>query len=173
MNDLQQWATRHQVSPTAMSELGAILQGPTPAHSPAPADMSENAVSQRVELGGTVVDGRLWRNNVGAYDERYPPSPGTRWGLFNDSAKMNKKIKSPDRVGPIPVLIQPHHVGRILGVFFGVEVKHGAWKPGEDKKREEAQHRGLQLINSLGGVGLFASHVDHFYTAVHNLRVGI
>lgn len=97
---------------------------------------------------------RLWRNNVGGtYTEE---GSFLRYGLANDSKQMNDAIKSHDLIGIRPVLIEQHHVGKIIGQFVSREVKAAGWKY-RGTKREEAQLRWAELIASLGGDACFAN----------------
>lgn len=117
---------------------------------------SEAAIQTRVRMEASRKGLRIWRNNVGAYDERFPPSPGTRWGLCNDTKAMNANIKSSDLVGIRPVTITQSHVGQVIGQFVAREVKAADWKY-SGSEREEAQLKFLQLVASLGGDAAFAN----------------
>jgi hypothetical protein len=101
----------------------------------------------------------LWRNNVGALvDERGVP---VRYGLANDSAALNKRVKSGDLIGIRPVTIEQRHVGRVLGQFVSREVKAANWSwSGND--RELAQLRWAELIVSLGGDAAFVNGPGSF-----------
>jgi hypothetical protein len=88
----------------------------------------------------------LFRNNVGVLkDARGVP---IRFGLANDSARVNQRIKSSDLVGMAPD-----------GRFLAVETKAPGWAFG-GSQREEAQLRFLNLIRARGGVGTFATSVE-------------
>nr|WP_297388188.1 hypothetical protein [uncultured Roseateles sp.] len=117
---------------------------------------SEAATSVRVRLEASQKGMRLWRNNVGVLqDETGRP---VRYGLANDSPAVNKHIKSADLIGIRPVLIQPQHVGLVLGQFVSREMKEGGWQY-KGTEREEAQLRWAQLVASLGGDAAFATGV--------------
>lgn len=97
---------------------------------------------------------RLFRNNVGAVttdDGRH-----IRFGLANDSKRMNDAIKSADLIGITPVLITAAHVGKTVGIFTSVEVKRGDWNPASTDKRTTAQRKWQQLVRSLGGIAIFS-----------------
>ena len=151
---LEAWALRHGVSHAALHDLQVTLLGleGTPA---SVAGMSEAAVQSRVRLEAARVPGmRLWRNNVGALnDERGVP---VRYGLANDSAALNKVLKSGDLIGIRKVLITPEHVGRHIGQFVSREIKAGGWSF-RGTAREVAQGNWAALINALGGDARFAS----------------
>jgi hypothetical protein len=152
MNTIYDWARRHGVTPTALAELQALLAGDF--RCTGDDRMSEAGVQSRVRLEASQKGLRLWRNNVGACVDKNGHM--VRYGLCNDSKRMNQHIKSSDLVGIRPVLIQPAHVGRTLGQFVAREVKSGDWSySGSD--REQAQMRFIQLVQSLGGDACFAN----------------
>lgn len=160
--NINEWALRHQITPQALQELQELLSKPAfPATEPRlPPGTSEARAQQEVRLEASKRGLRLWRNNVGAYSESHPPSPGTRWGLANESAAVNKAVKSSDLIGITPVTITPGHVGRILGVFTSIEMKRPGWVyKGND--HEAAQLAWLQLVVSLGGFAMFATDPAH------------
>lgn len=95
---------------------------------------------------------RIWRNNVGvAFDKKGTP---IRYGLANESAQMNRVIKSSDLIGIKPILILPEHVGQTIGQFIARECKASDWRY-MHSPREAAQKKFLDLVNSLGGDGQF------------------
>jgi len=96
----------------------------------------------------------LWRNNVGlAFDDRGNP---IRFGLANDSSKMNKNIKSSDLIGIRPVTITLPMLGTTIGQFVAREVKRAEWTY-KGTQREAAQAKFLELILLYGGDAGFAS----------------
>ena len=154
--NLEQWAIKWGVSYEAIQDLrkqfGAINTGPvTPVRG-----NSEAAVQNEIRLEASKAGLRLWRNNVGAIkDERGVP---VRYGLCNDNAQLNASLKSSDLIGIRPVLIQPHHVGTVIGQFVAREVKAPTWRY-TATAREMAQLRFLELVTSLGGDACFANSV--------------
>ena len=62
-----------------------------------------------------------------------------RFGLGNESPALNKVWKSSDLIGILPVLVQPSHVGKTLGVFLAVETKKPGWRLTPGDKRGQAQ----------------------------------
>lgn len=151
---LLEWANKHGVSTQALQELYQIHNlDPVPA-----TGFSEAAVQVQVRLEASRMGWRVFRNNVGVLqDERGVP---VRYGLANDSSAMNKSIKSSDLIGIRPLIIHPSMVGKVVGQFVAIEVKQSGWKfSGND--REAAQLKFLQLIESLGGKGIFASDPSH------------
>lgn len=154
MSALHVWAQRWGVSALALAELAAVLGAGAVAGSPEGA--SESAVQVAVRLEASRAGIRLWRNNVGGmYDEN---GRFVRFGLANETAAMNKVIKSADLIGVRPVVITPAHIGSTIGQFCSREVKAGGWGyTGSD--REKAQLAWAQLIVALGGDAGFASGV--------------
>jgi hypothetical protein len=118
---------------------------------------SEAAIQALIRLEASKKGARLWRNNVGAYDARFPPSPGTRWGLCNETKGLNKLLKSSDLIGLRPVLITNQHVGQVIGQFLAREVKAEGWG-WCGNEHEIAQLAFLQLITALGGDAAFATN---------------
>lgn len=144
---LAAWAARHGVSHQALSELATIYD----ADVPVPAGASEAAVQAQLRLTAPSVGGTLWRNNQGAcLDET---GRMVRYGLGNDSKRINAVWKSSDLIG----------ITR--GVFTAVEVKAPGWS-GPRNDRDRAQEAFLNDVNRRGGLGLFATSVEHYITAV-------
>ena len=110
--------------------------------------MKESEVQTTLRIKASEKGWRLWRNNVGA--GKLENGAFIRWGLANDSAGMNKIIKSADLIGINPVLITQDMVGTVIGQFVSREVKAAGWQK-RDTEREKAQQRWADLINSMGG----------------------
>jgi len=89
----------------------------------------------------------LWRNNSGVAREEHRH---VRFGLGNDSAKINKVWKSADLIG-----VGPN--GRILWV----EVKKPDWVF-KGTEREVAQANAIKQVNDLGGIAFFCTSVEEF-----------
>jgi hypothetical protein len=154
MSTLETWAARHGISAAALAELRAILLPPDVGA--AVPGTSEAAIQTQVRLEASRLGGRLWRNNNGAgvlQDGSF-----IRWGLCNDSAQLNKIVKSSDLCGIMPVTLTSAHVGATFGRFICREVKEAGWKyRGTD--RERAQAKWIEMINALGGDAGFAAGV--------------
>lgn len=154
--DINKWALRHGVPFAALQELREIMGTvqTDPAHQ---SGSSEAAIQKRVQLAATRSGARLWRNNVGALkDERGVP---VRYGLANDSAALNKVIKSSDLIGIKPVTITPDMVGSTIGQFVAREVKAGGWQY-SGNSHELAQLKFIELVTALGGDARFINHCD-------------
>lgn len=119
---------------------------------------SEAYVQSLVRLEAPAKGVRLWRNNVGVlFDVNGRP---VRYGLANDSATLNRELKSGDLIGWRPVLVTPDMVGRVIAQFVSRECKPADWRPalsGERFEHEEAQRRWAKLINDAGGDACFAT----------------
>lgn len=159
MTDLYQWAKQWGVPVQAVHDLekrmAIRLDG-----GPAQPGRSESNVQSRVRLEAATKGLHLWRNNVGATPaecphchERLQP---VRYGLANDSAKMNRVIKSSDLVGIRPRLVTPDMVGTRIGQFVAREVKAEGWFYSHTE-HERAQRRFIELVVSLGGDAQFCS----------------
>jgi hypothetical protein len=116
--------------------------------------MIEAEVQSKIRLEASKEGITLWRNNVGAAQTR--EGRWVRYGLCNDSQKLNKYLKSSDLIGIKPVVITPDMVGQTVGVFVARECKASNWIY-KDTEREKAQKRFIDLINSLGGDAGFVS----------------
>lgn len=157
MIQLMQWAAEWRVPMEAIQDLQRRIgllpelhQLPDAVPGRSEAAVSADAVRQARELHGAF----LWRNNSGAYSPDKPPSPGTRWGLGNESAKVNAVMKTPDFVGIWPFHIGPEHVGQTVGQFAAIEMKAEGWHF-TGTEREIAQRNYLELVTRLNGLAFF------------------
>ena len=151
---LDAWAARWGVSPLALVDLRRTMRADEPPTPPALGGKSEAAAQAWVRLAFTRTGGRAWRNNVGALlDSRGVP---VRYGLANDSAQVNAKVKSADLIGIKPVLIGPQHIGHTIGQFWSRECKAPGWTY-KATEREVAQLRWAELVTSLGGDAAFST----------------
>lgn len=97
---------------------------------------------------------RLWRCNTGVLpDARGIP---VRFGLANDSPKLNKQLKCGDYVGWRPRLITPDMVGGVIAEFWSVEAKRDGWTMPNPTSKDayahaQAQLRWALLVRSEGG----------------------
>ena len=149
--NLNEWALYWGIPYPAIEDLRRRFQmintDPAP---PSPDINNEANIQATIRLEASRKGLRLWRNNVGAtMDER---GNFIRFGLANDSKKMNEIIKSSDLIG-----IKPLNVGgRTLGQFVAREVKAPGWQY-SGTKREVAQLKFLELVASFGGDAAFAT----------------
>lgn len=154
---LAEWAERWGIPAQAFAEL-ATCSIVTPAE--VVGIKSEAYVQSTVRLEAPRRGVYLWRNQVGAgivaharelCDEcRRNARRPIRWGLGNDSSKLNDVIKSGDLIGVRPMLITNEMVGRRIGQFISRECKREDWTY-SGTKEETAQLAWSTLINSLGG----------------------
>ena len=153
--NFEQWAARH---PQAAAELITKVIGGTQPDTRR--GVSEAAAQQSVRLKLAHAGAMGWRNNVGATPTKCAtcgePQQPIRYGLANDSAKLNKRIKSSDIIAAIPRRIGPEHVGTIIAQFGSIEVKPPGWRY-SGKGREPGQAAWLSLIARLGGYATFST----------------
>lgn len=161
------WAHKH---PQAALELQALQQAGVSPPTDHSTGHSEDRVQADIRMAAAREGAVMWRNNVGAskakevhvcpscrfkYEVTKPP---IRWGLCNDSSKLNACLKSSDLVGVVPRVISPSDVGKTLGQFAAVEVKRAAWTWRGDK-HEQAQAAYGSLVMSKGGLFTFSTGV--------------
>jgi hypothetical protein len=156
MTDYVEWQTRH---PLAAAELHQIL-GAIPWLAAEGAEgKSEAWAQQHARLGIAQQGAMAWRNNVGATPARCKAcgveQQPVRYGLANDSQKLNAKIKSSDLILAIPRVITPAMVGHTIAQFGAVESKRPGWTY-KGTEREVAQLAWLELIAKMGGFATFS-----------------
>lgn len=158
-----EWATKYGLTREALDELLMTTYMP-----PVVSGLSgEMAVQQQIRAEAPALGCVLMRNNSGALmDERGIP---VRFGLGNDSAKLNAVIKSSDLIGITPVTDPTS--GRQYGVFTAVEVKAPGYK-GPRTQHDQAQARFIALVSSKGGIAGFASDVEHYQQLIEEGRKG-
>lgn len=150
-----EWADLY---PAAAIDLAGCF---TPDAAPPDADgKSEAWAQQRVRMQAARVGAFAWRNNVGATPARCPdcnaPQRPVRYGLANDSNKLNARLKSSDLILAIPRTITAADVGSTVAVFGAVECKGPGWKY-TGTERERAQLAWLTLIRRVGGIATFST----------------
>ena len=151
---IAEWAARHGIHPHALEELNVALLRATLPESIGASHGSEAGVQQAVRFNAASAGCILWRNNVGALEDK--DGRHVRYGLCNDSAKLNRNIKSHDLIGIRPRLITPDMVGTTIGQFMSREVKAAGWTyRGTD--REVAQAAFGALVNIKGGDAKFTT----------------
>ena len=155
-----EWAAENQITTEALMSLMDLLDPTRGLPETAAKQSSEAAVQASVRLRAAQVGVALWRNNSGAYQD--DSGRMIRYGLGNDSAKINEHWKSSDLIGILPNEVKQEHVGQVWGRFMAVECKKPGWRqPGND--REIAQGAFIQNVRALGGIGLFAQSVEDVF----------
>jgi hypothetical protein len=125
---------------------------------------SESQIDEEIKLEAAVqFRSHLWRNNVGALFDAMKRM--VRYGLANDSATINEKLKSGDRIGITPVVITQDMVGKTIGVFTSIEVKKEGWTY-KATEREKAQQAWIDLIKNCGGIADFANSKQRYINVV-------
>lgn len=152
---LHQWAKDWGHHPESvldlMNRLGAGYEPYAPINTEG---WSEEAVSQTMRLAAANAGIYPWRNNVGAYETA--TGRWVRYGICNDTEKLNKSIKSSDFVGIKPVTITAEMVGTIIGQFWCREMKKAGWRY-TGVEREPAQLKFIELVLSAGGDAAFST----------------
>jgi hypothetical protein len=151
---LSDWAARWNIPYGAMAELAHLWNlEPTAAVAPHGADEAWVQSKVRLDVARQGL-GWLGRNNVGA--GKVNGKGFMRWGLANDSEKVNEVCKSADLIGIRHVLIEPHHVGTMIGQFWSLEVKRVGWTY-TGQGREPAQANWAALVTAHGGRASFTT----------------
>ncbi len=142
--NMRSWAAKHGVSEAAVLELEAMTPAPAAVTAPGP-DSARLAVDRW--------GGMLLRNNSGV--AKTLDGRPVRYGLGNDSARLNEVFKSSDYIGIAPG-----------GRFLAVEWKPEGWRymPGDAHSKGQANF--LARVNQLGGIGIFATHGDDIRRAI-------
>lgn len=145
--DLQAWAARNGVSGHAYAQLLRMFnlypELPTVGAS---VPRGEAEVSVFVRLECSKRGWRVWRNNVGA--GTMDDGSHVRFGLANDSKRVNEALKSSDLIGWTD-----------RGQFVSLECKAPGWRY-TGTPREQAQLAWLQLVVASGGIGKFVTGVQ-------------
>ncbi len=121
---------------------------------------TEAETQQQIRLEAARQGTPLLRNNSGACVDQ--TGRMIRYGLGNDSARINKTFKSSDLIGIWPVRIGPEHVGQTLGVFTAIEVKRPGWR-GPENDRDRAQAAFGQWVTDHGGLFRFATSIEDIW----------
>ncbi len=169
--NLDMWAKKHNISEEAMTDFRGQMGMLDTRVKGAPKLEGSEAKAQAQEIyEASKMGGRLWRNNVGATEavihtkcnkcgntHKSYVQP-VRYGLCNESKKVNEVFKSSDLIGINPVLITPQHVGSVIGQFRSREMKRFDWTFKGDA-HEIGQLNWLNLILSLGGDAAFSNGI--------------
>lgn len=160
-----EWAAKHPHAAIDLQEMHGATPWPTGEDN---SGKSENWAQQQIRFQAFRAGAQAWRNNVGAtpakikttcpkcqnhYEIKQQP---VRFGLANDSMKLNEVMKSSDVILAIPRLITQQHVGQTIAQFGSVEVKKPGWRY-TGTEHEQAQGNWLALINGMGGYATFST----------------
>lgn len=139
---------------------------------------SEAVVQSEIRAAAGARGILLWRNNVGACKD--DTGRIIRYGLGNDSAQVQRRLKSSDLIGLVKMSYDTHHGDtELVGRFLAVECKAEGWtfpkewrdkQPSEidatnlkdDKLRTLAQWRYLTVVWLAGGLAGFAQSPADF-----------
>ena len=151
--ELEHWAARHGIGEEALADL-AVTLGASAHHGGAG---SEGRVQSEIRLAARDKGFRFFRNNVGVLKNQ--DGIPVRYGLANESKRINDELKSSDLIGWRRLIIHPNMVGKMVAQFTAIECKAGGWKyTGTD--REQAQLRFISLVADEGGYARFATGPD-------------
>lgn len=156
MNDIYAWAARWSIPTACLRDLQATLgvyTPPLPTEAPS-FGKSEGWVSSVVNLEASRKGYRLWRNNVGVLEDR--TGRPVRYGLANETAALNKVLKSADHIGWYSMTIEPQHVGHTFARFVSIEAKEPGWQY-TGQGREVAQLSWVNMVNAAGGFARFVT----------------
>lgn len=144
-----EWLARWRLPEAAIDELARVVWD---AATGTPNEGSEAYVQSVVRLQAAKSGAHLWRNNVGAAEMKR--GGYVRFGLANDSPKLNAVLKSADLIGWRPHVVVPDDVGKKVAIFLSVECKSPTWRPGSDP-RYAAQLRWAEAVRRDGGDAQF------------------
>lgn len=151
--EITRWAIRNRVHAQALQELFAIF-GVSAVAPETSATQGEAYVQSVVRLEAGRKGVKLWRNNVGVLmDARGVP---VRYGLANDSKRLNEVCKSGDLIGWRPVVITADMVGAKIAQFVSRECKRPNWAY-TGTEHEVAQLKWAQAVAADGGDAKFVT----------------
>lgn len=118
--------------------------------------MNETAVKQHTQIEFARI-GPIWRNNTGAFKDE--TGRLIRYGLCNDSAQLNKLIKSSDLIGitPVTAFLASTGAWHRLGVFTALEIKGNGWHATPGDERATAQAKFHDIVREAGGFAGFVT----------------
>lgn len=159
MSMIRTWAARHGVTLKAIMELEEMMGlTPYPQGFPSPAAGeplgSESRQQALVRLEAARMGVRLFRNNSGALKDA--DGRQVRFGLGNDSAPLNKVLKSPDLVGWRKTRITVDMIGSFMAQTVLREMKPEDWSYSATE-HERAQLAFLNLCAADGGDARFCT----------------
>lgn len=151
---LADWAHRNRIPFQAMHELSAMLGLLAPPAANVPPTADEAYAQSRARLDAARAGHWLGRNNVGALQDK--TGRVVRYGLANDSAQINEKVKSGDLIGIYRLVVTPAMVGQVVGQFWSLECKRPGWTY-TGSPREVAQSNWAALVVANGGRASFTT----------------
>lgn len=127
--------------------------------------MLESAVQSHTRLAAADAGLLMMRNNVGACEDK--TGRQIRYGLMNDSAQLNRKIKASDLIGITPVVAYVASIGWCtLGVFTAFECKHSDWHLTPGDEHALAQSRFHEIVREHGGFAGFVSDPAQIHSII-------
>lgn len=162
----EQWMQKH---PAAAADMAVMIGAVNWAPDKKSEGKSETWAQQTARINITRQGAYSWRNNVGATKTkctcgaklccpRCGKLPGFyRWGLANDSATLNEKIKSSDLILGIPRIITPDMLYKKILQFGTAETKKPGWEFNKKDKREVGQAAWMTIIREAGGYATFTT----------------
>lgn len=155
MSPIEQWARDHDIPDVVVDDLIDRLASVTGLPDAMGDGRSESYTQSRVRLAAPAAGYTLWRNNSGALkDER---GRLVRYGLANDSAALNKVLKSSDLIGWRSVIVTPEMVGKRVAIFAARECKKEGWHLTPGDERAQAQLRFIEMVVAAGGDAKFTT----------------
>jgi len=152
MGMIEGWFRKYNIPFEAQVELRMMFVS-HPRDDESPADGTEGDVQNLIRIHAAEIGDILWRNNSGAMTDE--EGNFVRFGLGNDSTKLNKVYKSPDLVGL-----------RKDGKPLFIEVKKPGWR-WTGSEHEKGQLNFLTHAASRGALCGFAQSVDD-YLSIRN-----
>lgn len=149
MTTLHDWAIKWRIPLDCLHDLQHTLGlqcPPVPEHAHAHGKSEAYATSLML-LEASRKDVRMWRNNVGALKDAN--GRVVRYGLANETARLNETLKSSDYIGWRTVRITPQHVGMAIGQCVLREMKPPGWNY-TGQGREPAQKAFLDMGTAAG-----------------------
>lgn len=162
------WAQRWGIRPDAVAELKNWLSYKTP-NKPDGQGKNEAEVQALIRIEASNQGHEMLRNNSGAMQD--DTGRVVRFGLGNDSKRINNVFASSDLIGVTSMVVQQKHVGCTLGVFTVAEVKDPNWTgPNPNNKREVAQANFINHVKAFGGIGGFCTSVEDYKCIIGQVK---
>ena len=154
MSNLQIWAHRWGISDQALHEL-QLMSLPDIDVTDTESEQLETQISADVRIQASRFGVILLRNNSGVGVN--PAGRPVRFGLGNDSKRLNQVRKSADLIGLAP-----------NGRFIAIETKRPGWRY-RATAEEIAQRNFLDLVIRMNGVAGFVQSVSDFENLVGSI----